>query len=326
MTTAAKWNYGETIVFNPPARSVNVIFLHCSASDNPDHDDVSVIRDWHVNGNHWDDVGYHFFITRQGDIQEGRDIEQTPAAQKGHNDGSIAICCHGLKKDRFSLQQMDSVRRLCKAIYDGYAQKLRIRGHCEVSPKSCPVYDYKTELRLDANGFMNESAVVVSETVDTPVNETMDSPQQPSSDVQHIHTGSGLKEIAITDQGEQVLALQQLLVNFGLRCDVDGLFGQHTKRCVMQFQAKNGLSKDGIVGAQTIAKMFSSPKIILKTHSRGRDVQVLQLLLSMHGEQLQHDGIFGRGTMDALKRVQHAVRVDADGIFGPKSLKAMISR
>jgi hypothetical protein len=36
--------------FKAPKRPVSRVFIHCSASDNPDHDKVSVIRDWHLGG------------------------------------------------------------------------------------------------------------------------------------------------------------------------------------------------------------------------------------------------------------------------------------
>ena len=49
-------------------RDVDRVFIHCSASDHAHHDDVKVMRDWHVNGNGWSDVGYHYFITKAGKI------------------------------------------------------------------------------------------------------------------------------------------------------------------------------------------------------------------------------------------------------------------
>lgn len=65
--------------FAKPRRPVSRVFIHCSASDNPDHDSVAVIRNWHLE-NGWSDIGYHYFIRKDGVIQEGRPIEQAPAA------------------------------------------------------------------------------------------------------------------------------------------------------------------------------------------------------------------------------------------------------
>ena len=41
------------------------------------------------------DIGYHFVIQRNGEVDEGRPIEQTGAHVKGHNHDSIGICYIG---------------------------------------------------------------------------------------------------------------------------------------------------------------------------------------------------------------------------------------
>ena len=51
--------------------------------------------------------------------------------------------------------------------------------------------------------------------------------------------------------------LQQRLTNLGYSTNgIDGMFGQNTKKAVMQFQAKNGLVVDGIVGKNTWSKLL----------------------------------------------------------------------
>ena len=88
--------------FRKPARHVDRVFLHCSASDDPDHDDIDTIRRWHVDERGWSDVGYHYFIRSDGTLQEGRPLERIPAAQAGHNAGTVAICLHGLAEESFT--------------------------------------------------------------------------------------------------------------------------------------------------------------------------------------------------------------------------------
>lgn len=141
------------IFFKKPKRKINRVFIHCSASDKPDHDDIHIIRRWHTNpppgGNGWTDVGYHFFITKQGDIQEGRPIERTPAAQYRYNTGTIAICVSGFRD--FKSVQFDTLRKLCDAIL-AELPGVTFHGHCEVSAKECPVFDYKGVLGLNSRG------------------------------------------------------------------------------------------------------------------------------------------------------------------------------
>lgn len=135
-------------------RVINTVFLHCSASDNPSHDKVSVMRRWHLNRG-FTDVGYHFYIRKDGTIERGRPLAKVPAAQKGHNVGSIAICLGGLKD--FTEAQFKALRQLVDGI-DAVYPGLRYRGHCEVSNKTCPVYDYRKVLGLDADGHLPEAA------------------------------------------------------------------------------------------------------------------------------------------------------------------------
>ena len=58
--------------------------------------------------------------------------------------------------------------------------------------------------------------------------------------------------------GEITRILQTRLTNLGYSTNgIDGMFGQNTKKAVMQFQAKNGLVVDGIVGKNTWSKLLS---------------------------------------------------------------------
>lgn len=137
-----------------PKRTVFCVFLHCSASDNPAHDTAETIDRWHKERG-WAGIGYHFFIRKDGTIQAGRDLEKVPAAQKGRNTGSIAICVHGLNKGMFTADQRASVKALCITLNKIYGNSLTFHGHCEVEPnKSCPVFDYRDWLGLDKSGRM----------------------------------------------------------------------------------------------------------------------------------------------------------------------------
>ena len=314
--TPPKWRHKEKINFQKPSRKVDSIWLHCSASDKPNHDDVSVMRNWHVNGNGWSDVGYHYFIQKNGNIQEGRPISRIPSAQKGYNTGAIAIACHGLKKENFTQAQMDSVIALCKAITDSYTEKLRIRGHREVAAKACPVYDYRKVLGLDQNGYYITGS-------NTPApNPSPAKPPEPSSNTKP--NSVKINSISLFDSSELVKGLEALLNKFGYQCKVDGFFGLSTLWCVIAFQTFKGLLTDGIVGKKTVNKMFSSANVVLRRGSKGNDVRALQILLAMHGQTILHDGDFGRGTKAALIKVQKKFSLYPDGVFGSKSRAAML--
>lgn len=67
-----------------------------------------------------------------------------------------------------------------------------------------------------------------------------------------------LSVLKVNSRGEQVKALQRLLVGYGYDLKVDGAFGTITDRHVRTFQRKNGLSADGIVGEKTWGKLLGT--------------------------------------------------------------------
>ncbi len=231
------------MTFVAPDRAVDRVFLHCSASDQAVHDDISVMRDWHVNGNGWRDVGYHYFIKKDGTLQEGRPLSLTPAAQAGNNTGTIAICLHGLAKERFTKAQFDTLIGLAREIDKAYSGMVSFHGHSEVSSKSCPVFPYREVLGLDQHG--------------RPEFQPSNSPG--ASDAAKAKTDPSEPTVRLMDRNEAVARLQQLLGLAGQDVEEDGIFGQNTKRAVEAFQRQEGLDADGIVGPKTWAALKSLP-------------------------------------------------------------------
>lgn len=71
--------------------------------------------------------------------------------------------------------------------------------------------------------------------------------------------GSISRTLKLGDKGEDVAALQRRLNELKFNCGkVDGIFGNATLKAVKAFQKANGLTVDGIVGKNTIAKLYSS--------------------------------------------------------------------
>lgn len=139
-------------LFEAPRRCINRVFLHCSASEAAVHNAelVRLIRGWHENRG-FNDIGYHFVIDRQGAILAGRPLDKTPAAQKGNNMNTIAICVHGLRFDDPwpVTAQAASVISLCGQIHQAYRGIVAFWPHNAVSNKACPVFDVDKLLGLD---------------------------------------------------------------------------------------------------------------------------------------------------------------------------------
>ena len=127
-------------------RQINKIILHCSDSDIPAHDDISVIRKWHLERG-FNDVGYHWFITTNGKLQYGRPIGDVGAHCRGHNHDSIGICLHG--KEQFHSAQFGTLRKLLESL--DFALRIKdVYGHCDFDIKKpfCPGFDYKKILAI----------------------------------------------------------------------------------------------------------------------------------------------------------------------------------
>lgn len=136
--------------FKKPTRHVNRVFIHCSAASRTNID-AKEIDLWHRQRG-WREIGYHYFIKTDGTLETGRSLESTPAAQSGHNAGTIAICLNGLHMSDFKPEQLFTLRDLCRQINRSYNGNITFHGHREVSNKTCPVFDYKDVLKLDSKG------------------------------------------------------------------------------------------------------------------------------------------------------------------------------
>jgi N-acetylmuramoyl-L-alanine amidase len=79
---------------NRSMSKIDMIIIHCSSSDKPEHDNVEEIRRWHKERG-WTDIGYHYFIDKKGKVSDGRGLHKVGAHCAGHNMTSIGICLSG---------------------------------------------------------------------------------------------------------------------------------------------------------------------------------------------------------------------------------------
>jgi len=75
-------------------KAVTRIVIHCSATKEDQNFTVEDIRRWHRQRG-WLDVGYHYVITRDGTIEDGRPSDAPGAHARGFNHNSIGICLIG---------------------------------------------------------------------------------------------------------------------------------------------------------------------------------------------------------------------------------------
>jgi peptidoglycan hydrolase-like protein with peptidoglycan-binding domain len=129
------------------------------------------------------------------------------------------------------------------------------------------------------------------------------------------------------DREHPVRTVQHLLRARGKTVTVDGIFGAKTATAVRAFQKDKHLTQDGDVGPDT----WSALIIQVKQGNTGdavRGVQEEFQFRNLSGDPtkgVQIDGIFGPETDDAVRGFQGAVGLDADGIVGPLTWRALVS-
>ena len=136
-------------------RRVNRVIIHCTAT--PEGRDVSPqeIKDWHVKGNGWSDIGYHYVVTLDGEVHDGRNIDRTGAHTKGANKNSIGVVyVGGVDEDMNPLDtrtdaQDTALVNLIQALLEMYPGAT-VHGHNEFASKACPSFDVQEEY-----GFLN---------------------------------------------------------------------------------------------------------------------------------------------------------------------------
>ena len=98
-------------------RSIRKHIIHCSDSD---YGDVDIIRAWHL-ARGFRDVGYHFIIRRDGEIELGRPMNEIGAHCAGYNKESIGTCLIGV--DNFTKKQFKSLLKVHKLIENEFNTK-----------------------------------------------------------------------------------------------------------------------------------------------------------------------------------------------------------
>ena len=127
-------------------RRIDLIVIHCSATRATQRYTVDDCRrDHRARG--FADIGYHYYITRDGVVHRGRQLYQVGAHATGYNQHSIGICYEGglnergLPADTRTPEQKETLRRLIERLEEDYPDALVV-GHRELNPdKACPCFE-----------------------------------------------------------------------------------------------------------------------------------------------------------------------------------------
>lgn len=134
-------------------RTVTLLVIHCSTTPQGVSLSFEDCRREHILHRGFRDIGYHFYVTRDGEIHRGRPIEKMGAHCRGHNRYSIGICyeggltASGQPADTRTLLQKASLLALLRELKQLFPQAL-IVGHHDLNPtKPCPCFNTVAEYR-----------------------------------------------------------------------------------------------------------------------------------------------------------------------------------
>lgn len=121
-------------------RNIDLIVIHCSATREGHELSLEQLREMHL-ARGFSDIGYHFYIRRDGTILNGRPIERIGAHVKGHNKTSIGICYEGgldkngkAKDTRTEAQKRSILAKIQELRFVDIGKNVDVCGHRDLSP------------------------------------------------------------------------------------------------------------------------------------------------------------------------------------------------
>lgn len=122
------------------------IVIHCADTFADMDIGAKEINEWHKQ-RRWSEIGYHYVIRRNGDVEKGRSENKPGAHVAGYNTGSIGVCLVGGKaRDgenpcNFTRAQWRALESLIMQLSIEYPQA-EIVGHTDLDVgKTCPTFN-----------------------------------------------------------------------------------------------------------------------------------------------------------------------------------------
>jgi N-acetylmuramoyl-L-alanine amidase len=131
-------------------RMINEIIIHCTATPEGRECTVDEIRRWHRQRG-FSDIGYHYIVHLNGDLDLGRNVDISGAHCLNHNAHSIGVVYVGgvakdgkTPKDTRTQEQKATLASLLLDLRKLYP-KATIHGHRDFANKACPSFDATKE-------------------------------------------------------------------------------------------------------------------------------------------------------------------------------------
>jgi hypothetical protein len=297
-----------TVLATPPNK---IIVHHTASANSTDYSRAHAealargIQADHMDARGFIDTGQHFTISRGGYTLEGRhrSLEVlragaghvSSAHATGQNNEAVGIENEGTYTTAVPPAVLyDQLVLLCVDICRAWGFNPRqIYGHRDFSATECPggmLYPRLAGLRADV-------AARLGVTVDPW-------PTFPQGTA-----------------GQHARTIQYLLRQHGATITADGSFGPATTTAVRDFQSRNSLTVNGVVGAPTWPVLI----VTVRNGSAGPAVEAVQSALASRNYVVSVDGQFGPNTEAVVRAFQTDRGLSSDGVVGPQTWIALVA-
>lgn len=269
-------------------KSTERIILHHADAKNCSAEDI---HRWHLD-NGWSGAGYHFLVRKDGKVYRLRPEDKVGAHAYGANYDSLGICFEGdYMEEDMPAEQIKAGQELVTYLKHKY-NITTVQKHKDVCATSCPgdkfPFDeianseasneiisqpqknenkgnvariqailndkYGLSIAVD-NIYGNETKKSLVKGLQTELNKQFGS-NLAVDGIFGTNTYNACINVRKGAEGNITYLIQAMLVCHSFDIDADGIFGPATENAVKDFQSRNGLSVDGIVGKNTFNKLF----------------------------------------------------------------------
>lgn len=262
--------------------STQRIILHHAAAKKCSAEDI---HRWHLN-NGWSGAGYHFLVRKDGTIYRLRPEDKVGAHAYGSNYDSLGICFEGdYKEETMQEEEIKAGRELVNFLKNKYGINT-VQVHKNVNATNCPGDNFPFDQIANETGeskpskekgkiaiiqtslnekyglnisvdniYGNEMKKALVKGLQTELNKQFGS-KLAVDGIFGTNTYNACINVRRGAEGNITWLIQSMLICKLFNINADGIFGSATESAVREFQKRNGLSQDGIVGKNTFSKLF----------------------------------------------------------------------
>jgi N-acetyl-anhydromuramyl-L-alanine amidase AmpD len=207
------------------------------------------VHKWHINRG-WSGVGYHYFVSKNGEIFRGRPEDTVGAHITGHNAKSMGICFEGdYTTQTMPKVQLEAGKELVAYLKDKY-KITKVVGHRDLMATSCPGVKFPFfEIANAKQSIVKENLVLSFQRAATA--DSFKFPKYGCDGDYGTETESVMQKCIVKKRLLYKYKNATKLVQRLLGLKQDGLCGPDTDFAIRKFQQENNLTVDGCVGVST---------------------------------------------------------------------------